>query len=133
MALNTVPPVTLPPCIIFSFTGFQIFEPAGALNAVPYFHVAGSNGPWLTAPAGATARAPLSLPAGAASGNVGARGGVVGVGVGACRARAPGLARLPPPRRGPAPAARAPCGGVLGRDHEHRAGDDGGHHSGEDK
>ena len=26
MALNSVPPVTLPPCIIFSFTGFQIFD-----------------------------------------------------------------------------------------------------------
>ena len=69
MALNSVPPVTLPPCIIFSFTGFQIFAPAGGLNAGPYFHVAGSNGPWFTAPAGAAMRALLSLPAGAASGN----------------------------------------------------------------
>src|SRR2546421_5455823 len=67
--LKSVPPVTLPPCIIFSFTGFQTFEPAGASNAVPYFHVAGSNGPVFTAPAGATMRALLSLPAGAASGN----------------------------------------------------------------
>ena len=45
MALKNVPPVTLPPCIIFSFTGFQIFAPAGASNAGPYFQVAGSNGP----------------------------------------------------------------------------------------
>src|SRR5205807_8319537 len=34
-----------------------------------YFHVAGSNGPVLTAPAGAVVRALLSRPAGAASGN----------------------------------------------------------------
>jgi hypothetical protein len=27
VALNTVPPVTFSPRIIFSFTGFQIFEP----------------------------------------------------------------------------------------------------------
>ena len=33
MALNTVPPVTLPPCIILSLTGFQIFAPGGGLNA----------------------------------------------------------------------------------------------------
>ena len=81
-----MPPVTLPPCIIFSFTGFQIFEPAGGLKAVPYFHVAGSNGPWLTAPAGGRAAAPLSWPAGAASGNC----------------VAPGVAALPfaPGRRG---------------------------------
>ena len=36
---------------------------------VPYFHVAGSKGPPLAAPAGATSRARLSVPAGAASGN----------------------------------------------------------------
>jgi hypothetical protein len=65
-----VPPVTLPPCIIFSFTGFQTFEPGGASNALPYFQEPGSNGPWLTAPIGATMRALLSLPAGAASGKV---------------------------------------------------------------
>src|SRR3954471_1803056 len=69
MSLNTVPPVTLPPAISFSFTGFQIFAPCGGLNAVPYFHVAGLNGPWFSAPAGAVVRAPLSLPAAAASGN----------------------------------------------------------------
>ncbi len=67
--LNTVPPVTLPPAIILSFTGFQIFAPCGGLNAVPYFQVPGSNGPWFTAPAGAVILAPLSFPAGAASGN----------------------------------------------------------------
>src|SRR5215510_11825532 len=69
VALNRVPPVTLPPCIILSFTGFQIFDPSGALNAGPYFHVAGSNGPWFTSPGGAACRELLSLPAGAASGN----------------------------------------------------------------
>src|SRR4051794_31478855 len=69
VALNSVPPVTLPPCIIFSFTGFQILAPSGGLNAVPYFQLAALNGPWLTAPAGAVIRALLSLPAGAASGN----------------------------------------------------------------
>ena len=69
MALNSVPPVTLPPCSILSFTGFQIFAPGGGLNAVPYFHVAGSKGPVLTAFAGAVVSARLSTPAGAASGN----------------------------------------------------------------
>jgi hypothetical protein len=44
-------------------------EPAGASKAGPYFQLFMSNGPWLTAPAGATVRALLSLPAGAASGN----------------------------------------------------------------
>ena len=53
----------------FSFTGFQIFAPSGGSNAPPYFQVAGSNGPRLSAPAGAVVLAPLSLPAGAASGN----------------------------------------------------------------
>ena len=69
MALNSVPPVTLPPCISLSFTGFQIRAPDGGLNAGPYFQVAGSKAPWLTAPAGATFLALLSVPAGAASGN----------------------------------------------------------------
>ena len=67
--LKSVPPVVLPPCIILSLTGFQIFAFGGALNAGPYFQVAGSNRPWFTAPAGATASALLSVPAGAASGN----------------------------------------------------------------
>src|SRR6185295_3674388 len=35
----------------------------------PYFQVAGLNGPVFSAPAGAVSFAPLSLPAGAASGN----------------------------------------------------------------
>src|SRR2546425_9474111 len=70
VALNTVPPVTLPPCINLSFTGFQILEPCGGLNAPPYFHVAGSNGPWFTAPAGGGGDAPLFLPAGAARGKL---------------------------------------------------------------
>jgi hypothetical protein len=70
VAPNSVPPVTLPPCINLIFAGFQIFEPAGALNAVPYFQVAGSKGPWFAAPAGPAFDAPLSLPAGAASGNL---------------------------------------------------------------
>ena len=35
VALNSVPPVTLPPCCIFNLTGFQIFDPAGGLNAAP--------------------------------------------------------------------------------------------------
>ena len=69
VALNSVPPVTLPPCINFTLAGFQIFAPGGGLNADPYFHVDGSKGPWFAAPAGAVERAPLSLPAGAASGN----------------------------------------------------------------
>jgi len=69
VALKTVPPVTLPPCMILSFAGFQIFAPAGGLNAVPYFQAAALNGPWFTAPGGATIRALLSVPAGAASGN----------------------------------------------------------------
>ena len=45
VALKSVPPVTLPPCVILTFTGFQTCAPAGELNAGPYFHVAGSNGP----------------------------------------------------------------------------------------
>src|SRR5262249_40090052 len=50
------------------FTGFQAFAEGGGLKAGPYFHVAGLNGPWLIAPVGATARALLSFPAGAARG-----------------------------------------------------------------
>src|SRR5213594_3045657 len=69
VALKSVPPVTLPPCIIFSLTGFQICDPEGGLNAGPYFQFAALNTPWFTAPAGATLRALLSRPAGAASGN----------------------------------------------------------------
>ena len=42
---DSLPPVTFCPAIIFSFTGFQILLPAGALHAVPYFHFAMSNGP----------------------------------------------------------------------------------------
>ena len=40
------------PCCFFSFTGFQIFVPAGALHAPPYFQVVGVNGALFTAPAG---------------------------------------------------------------------------------
>src|SRR5207247_11228738 len=69
VALSAVPAVTVPPCSICSCAGFQIFEPAGGLKAPPYFQVAGSNGPWWRAPAGAVIRAPLWFPAGAASGN----------------------------------------------------------------
>jgi hypothetical protein len=69
-----VPPVTLPPCIIFNFTGFQIFVPAGGSKAGPNFHFAGSNGPWFTEPGRGVLIAPLSLPAGAASGNFAAPG-----------------------------------------------------------
>jgi hypothetical protein len=60
----------LPLCIILSFTGFQILEPAGGLKLVPYFQAFMSNGPTFTAPGGAFLMAPLSLPAGAARGNV---------------------------------------------------------------
>jgi hypothetical protein len=94
VALNTVPPVTLPPCIIFSLTGFHTCEPVGGLNAGPYFQLAGLNAPWLIAPAGATARALLSFPAGAANGNCrvpaaallayGSAVGVCGCGGGCC-------------------------------------------------
>src|SRR5688572_25141951 len=69
VAPKTVPPVTLPPCCNFSFAGFHTFDPAGASKAGPYFHVDGSNAPLLTASAGALVFAPLSRPAGAASGN----------------------------------------------------------------
>jgi len=70
VAPNRVPPVTLPPAIILSLTGFQMAAPAGASNAVPNLQVAGLKGPVLVAPAGAASRARLSVPAGAASGNV---------------------------------------------------------------
>src|SRR5438105_15605512 len=69
VALNKVPPVTLPPCIILSFTGFQIFEFAGELKFGPYFQAAASNAPTFAAPGSAVLIAPLSLPAGAARGN----------------------------------------------------------------
>src|ERR1700728_2798438 len=67
--LNTVPPVTFSPFIILIITGFQILASGGASKAGPYFHLAGSSMPWLTAPAGAFVIAPESLPAAAASGN----------------------------------------------------------------
>src|SRR5262245_17350820 len=69
VAPKRVPPVTFLPCINFALAGFQPFDPARGSNAVPYFQVAGSKGPELTAPAGGVAFAPLSLPAGAARGN----------------------------------------------------------------
>jgi len=69
VALKTVPPVTLPPAFILAITGFQIWEPPGALKSGPYFQVFSSGIPVLTAPAGALFIAPLSLPAGAANGN----------------------------------------------------------------
>src|SRR5258706_10687390 len=64
-----LPAVTFSPRIYFIFTVFHIFEPPGGSTPPPYFHAPGLNGPWLVAPAGAVVRAPLSLPAGAASGN----------------------------------------------------------------
>ena len=63
-----MPPVTFSPRIILSFTGFQILDPAGALKSGPYFQVASVIGPWLMPPGSALLNAPLSLPAGAASG-----------------------------------------------------------------
>ena len=57
-------------CLDFTQSRAFDFDPAGALNAGPYFHVAMSKGPWFSAPGGAIIRALLSLPAGAASGNV---------------------------------------------------------------
>src|SRR5262245_21216486 len=68
VALNSVPPVTLPPSIILSFTGFQTFAPSGRLNAAPYVQVVRSNGPCFTALVGAKRCELLFLPAGAASG-----------------------------------------------------------------
>src|SRR5215813_6949834 len=70
VALNTVPPVTFWPAIIFSFTGFQILLPGGALNAGPYFQLFGSSAPWFCAPGGGVVFALLFCPAGAASGKV---------------------------------------------------------------
>jgi hypothetical protein len=67
--LSTVPPVTFSPFIILIITGFQIPAFAGASYAGPYFHFAGSSGPWFTAPAGAAFIWPESCPAAAASGN----------------------------------------------------------------
>jgi hypothetical protein len=69
---RTVPPTTLPPSISLILAGFHSFSPDGAVKAgaLPYFQVDMSNGPWFTAPGGATMRALLSLPAGAASGNL---------------------------------------------------------------
>src|SRR5688500_5022281 len=89
VAPKSVPPETLPPCCSLSFAGFHTFDPAGASNAGPYFHVAGSNAPLLTASAGAVVLAPLSRPAVAASGNLDAPafgllayGSAVGAGLG---------------------------------------------------
>ena len=69
VALNTVPPVTLPPAFSFAFTGFQSLGPPADWNSGPYFQVDGSTAPALTAPGSGLSLAPLSLPAGAASGN----------------------------------------------------------------
>src|SRR5215475_7621835 len=66
---DTVPPTSLPPDISLILAGFQILVPGGSVKALPYFQVVISNGPWLTAPAGAISLALLSTPAGAASGN----------------------------------------------------------------
>jgi hypothetical protein len=66
---QTVPPTILPPCISLILAGFQIFVPGGALKALPYFQFDMLNGPWFTAPGGATCLALLSRPAGAARGN----------------------------------------------------------------
>src|SRR5258706_5764041 len=69
--LRTVPPTSLPPCISLIFAGFQILAPAGVLNAFPYCQVELENGPWFVEPDGATCRALLSWPAGAARGYCG--------------------------------------------------------------
>src|ERR1700704_6802932 len=69
MPLETVPPTSLPPCIILILAGFHILAPGGGVNALPYFQVAASNGPWFTDPGGACSSALVSTPAGAASGN----------------------------------------------------------------
>src|SRR3989442_15586219 len=79
VALNTVPPVTLPPCINLSFTGFQILEPCGGVNAPPYFHVAGANGALFPAPPGRGGNSPPSFAARPRSGKWAAAGGWVGV------------------------------------------------------
>src|SRR5215468_8851103 len=68
MPLDKVPPTSLPPDVSLILAGFQTFVPGGGLKTGPYFQVEASNGPWLTAPAGAISRALLSTPAGAAIG-----------------------------------------------------------------
>jgi hypothetical protein len=50
VALNTVPPVTFWPAIIFSLTGFQILLPLGASNAGPYFQLSGLSAPLILRP-----------------------------------------------------------------------------------
>src|ERR1700716_3228045 len=63
---DTVPPTSLAPAVIsLTLAGFQTLAPGGGAKALPYFQVAASKGPWLTAPGGATCRALLSTPAGA--------------------------------------------------------------------
>jgi len=70
MPEETVPPTSLAPsCMSLILAGFQILAPGGGAKALPYFQVVASKGPWLTAPGGATCRALLSPPAGAANGN----------------------------------------------------------------
>src|SRR5258708_31918135 len=65
---DTVPPTSLPPDISLILAGFHTLVPGGGVKALPYFQVFILNGPWLTAPAGATSLALLSTPAGAAIG-----------------------------------------------------------------
>src|SRR5713101_4832945 len=65
---DTVPPTSLPPDISLILAGFHTLAPGGGVKALPYFQVFILNGPWLTAPAGATSLALLSTPAGAAIG-----------------------------------------------------------------
>src|SRR5260370_40538508 len=65
---DTVPPPCLPPDTNLILAGFHILAPGGGVKALPYFQVFILNGPWLTAPAGATSLALLSTPAGAAIG-----------------------------------------------------------------
>jgi hypothetical protein len=72
LRVRTRPPHTrrrLPVALIVLHLGPDEVVAAGGLNAGPYFQVAGSNGPWLTASGGATAFELLSVPAGAARGN----------------------------------------------------------------
>src|ERR1700730_217811 len=92
MPLPTVPPTSLPPCNSLILAGFQILPPGGGVKALPYFQVPASNCPWFTAPGGASARALLSTPAGAASGNESCAG-----------------ASVAPRSPMPAPAARVSC------------------------
>src|SRR6266849_3878720 len=65
---DTVPPTNLPPDISLILAGFHILVPGGGVKALPYLQVFISNGPWLTAPAGAISLALLSTPARAANG-----------------------------------------------------------------